>query len=358
LRDYEAEGQIGLEPTFQEYLTKLVTIFDEVKRVLRRDGTCWVVIGDVYSGSGCGKNDYRAEENKSISGVGKNKNLYKTNGIAQKIKDIPAKSLIQIPARFAIMMIEHNWILRNDIIWHKPNAMPSSVKDRFTVDYEHVYFFTKSNKTQFWTNSKTGACVSKRPLGIKGIEGIDWEYREIGNDYSSSDTKINSDIAESLGSPRARKYRDKKLKKVSLWTGHDYYFEQQIEEYAESSEARMKYPRYAENSKGESGQYAVVSNKYKVNKGRNKRCVWSIPTKPFKGTHFATFPPDLVEPMIKAGCPEGGIVLDPFFGSGTVGLVARKLKRNFIGIEINPEYCKMAEERLQKAGGKDNSKEI
>jgi len=275
LRDYEAEGQIGLEPTFQEYLTKLVTIFDEVKRVLRRDGTCWVVIGDVYSGSGCGKNDYRAEENKSISGVGKNKNLYKTNGIAQKIKDIPAKSLIQIPARFAIMMIDRGWILRNEIIWHKPNAMPSSVKDRFTVDYEKVFFFVKNRI---------------------------------------------------------------------------YWFEQQFEEYADSSISRMKYPRCTDNSKGASGQYAVVTNEYKMRYGRNKRCVWEVSTKPFKGHHYATFPPDLIKPMIKAGCPDGGIVLDPFLGSGTTALVAKQLGRDFIGIELNPEYCKMAEERLQETG--------
>ncbi len=303
LRDYEVEGQLGLEPTFYEYLDNLITIFDEVRRVLRKDGTCWVVMGDTYGGSS------------------------------------QSKCLLQIPSRFAIMMIDRGWILRNEIIWRKPNAMPSSIKDRFTVDYEKVFFFVKNRI---------------------------------------------------------------------------YWFEQQFEEYADSSISRMKYPRYTDNSKGASGQYAVVTNEYKMRYGRNKRCVWSISTKPFKGSHFATFPPDLIEPMIKAGCPEyickkcgkpreiiiqtkvldhkkpkpytantswlrnkkgattlgstitqeivgytdcgcnavfdGGIVLDPFFGSGTVGLVARKLKRNFIGIEINPEYCKMAEERLQETG--------
>lgn len=269
LRDYGVGGQLGLEPTFQEYLDKLIAIFDEVKRVLRKDGTCWVVLGDTYSGSGCGTNDYRTEKSKSIQGKGKNRNLYKTGGIAQKITNVvQAKSLLQIPSRFAIMMTDHGWILRNEIIWYKPNAMPSSVKDRFTVDFEKVFFFVKNKK---------------------------------------------------------------------------YWFEQQLEP--------LTYPdflkRTATNKQG-NGQLAKSVRFGSKEIGRNKRCVWKIPTKPFKEAHFAVFPTTLVEPMIQAGCPENGIVLDPFMGSGTVAEVALKLNRRFVGIELNPEYIKIAKKRIKE----------
>jgi len=280
LRDYEVEGQLGLEPTFNEYLNNLVTIFDEVKRVLRKDGTCWVVIGDTYGGSLNKERDPSKLAEKQRSNRGSY--FRKDSNIKFKAQGLD-KCLLQIPARFAIMMIDRGWLIRNEIIWRKVNVMPSSVKDRFTMDYEKVYFFVKNKK---------------------------------------------------------------------------YWFEQQFEEYAESSKARMKYPRYTDNSKGASGQYAVVNNDYKVNYGRNKRCVWDIATKPFKGPHYATFPPDLIEPMIKAGCPDGGIVLDPFLGSGTTALVAKQLGRDFIGIELNPEYCRLAEERIKNFDSGINQKRL
>jgi len=278
LRDYGVDGQLGLEPTFHEYLDRLIAIFDEVKRVLRKDGTCWVVLGDTYSGSGCGTNDYRTEKSKSIQGKGKNRNLYKTGGIAQKITNVvQAKSLLQIPSLFAILMSDHGWILRNEIIWYKPNAMPSSVKDRFTVDFEKIFFFVKNKK---------------------------------------------------------------------------YYFEQQFEPYQESiNRWGGVYLKANGNSTWDEGtkQNTYRNRSLRPNdKGRNKRCVWQIATKPFEEAHFAVFPPTLVEPMVKAGCPEKGIVLDPFMGSGTVAEVALKLNRHFIGIELSPEYCEIAKKRIKE----------
>ena len=277
LRDYGVEGQLGLESTFQEYLDKLIAIFDEVKRVLRKDGTCWVVLGDTYSGSGCGTNDYRTEKSKSIQGKGKNRNLYKTGGIAQKITNVvQAKSLLQIPSRFAIQMTDHDWILRNEIIWYKPNCLPSSVKDRFTIDFEKVFFFVKNKKywfeQQFENIDKNSGWAKQRRKGIDNIT----PYQTVG---------------------------------CGKWAK----------------------PKLQDNPQG-----------------RNKRCVWQIPTKPFKEAHFAVFPPTLVVPMIKAGCPENGIVLDPFIGSGTVAEVALKLNRHFIGIELSPEYCEMAKKRIKE----------
>ena len=256
LRDYGVEGQLGLEPTFQEYITKLCDIFDEVKRVLKKEGTCWVNMGDTYSG-GVNNND-----KKKVDG-------------AKTIKPIKAvgvqdKCLLQIPSRFAIEMTARGWILRNEIIWHKPNCMPSSVKDRFTVDFEKLFFFTKSKKYYFETQYEEATSISGKP------------------------SKPSAEMTKAyLGNPPT--------------------FTRKVGE-----------------------------------QGRNKRCVWRITTKPYKEAHFATYPEALCETPIKAGCPVGGTVLDPFFGAGTTGLVAKKLGRNYIGIELNPEYIKIVEERLKQ----------
>lgn len=258
LRDYGVAGQLGLEPTFQEYISKLCDIFDEVKRVLKKEGTCWVNMGDTFSG-GVNNND-----GKKVDGAK-----------AIKAINVPDKCLLQIPSRFAIEMTNRGWILRNEIIWHKPNCMPSSVKDRFTVDFEKVFFFVKSKKYWFETQ------------------------------YEPHTTPV--------GKPR-----DKNSEKYESFEG--------------------------QFSKGKRTFYGA--------QGRNKRCVWKVTTKPFKEAHFATYPEDLIEPMIKAGCPENGIVLDPFFGAGTTGLVAKKQNKNYIGIELNTDYIKIAEARLQAVPNK------
>jgi len=253
LRDYGVEGQLGLEPTFQEYINKLCDIFDEVKRVLKKEGTCWVNLGDTYSGNKEGKTD-----NKVSSYLKDN-----CQGIHKKAT-IQEKCLCQIPSRFAIEMTNRGWILRNEIIWHKPNCMPSSVKDRFTVDFEKIFFFVKSKKYYFETQ------------------------------YQNST------------------YKDNRL-----------------------GLGRLNYG-------GKRNTSVVVSEK------RNMRAVWKITTKGFSEAHFAVYPEKLIETPIKAGCPEKGIVLDPFFGAGTTGLVAQKLNRNWIGIELNPEYIKIANKRLRQ----------
>jgi len=145
LRDYGVDGQLGLEATFEEYIDKLCTIYDEVKRVLRKDGTCWVNLGDTYSASITGNQG----NNKSTLMGGKKTQIQAGNRAKQINNPIPLKSLCLIPQRFAIEMVNRGWILRNVIIWHKPNPMPSSAKDRFTVDFEQVFFFTKSKRYFF-----------------------------------------------------------------------------------------------------------------------------------------------------------------------------------------------------------------
>lgn len=266
LRDYGVVGQLGLEPTFQEYINKLVTVFDEIKRVLKKEGSCWVVIGDTYGthasgGKNCMRN-FRKADIAVVNGIGTMKK--KTNF---------EKSLLMIPERFAIAMIDHGWILRNKIIWHKRNCMPSSAKDRFTIDYEYLYFFTKSQKYYFETQYEPHESISK----------TGWEKSGRGKWDDGG-----------LTNPQ---FRDKRL------------------------------------------MFDV--------EGRIKRSVWTVNTAPFSEAHFAVYPEKLCETPIKAGCPVGGTVLDCFAGAATTGLVALKLARNFIGIELNPEYIKIAQKRLE-----------
>lgn len=305
LRDYGVDGQLGLEPTFQEYIKKLVEIFDEAKRVLKKDGTCWVNLGDTYSGSGkgagsdgsqkegwtwteketriclnCGKEfigrKFQNYCSSACSGVDNTKRTDK--GL------LPNKSLCNIPSRFAIAMQDNGWILRNEIIWHKPNAMPSSVKDRFTIDYEKIFFFVKSQKYYF--NQPKEPMVTDTPVGV-GLRK-----------YSRETSTLPS---------------NKKQDKVGR---NDYT--------------------------GFNDRYIPPENLM-----RNKRTVWSINTQPSTIEHFAMFPSELVETMIEAGCRPGGVVLDMFLGSGTTAIVAKSLNRKYVGIEINPNYAKIAEERLK-----------
>lgn len=303
-------GNLGLEPSFDLYIKHLCDIFDEVKRVLRKDGTCWVVIGDSYSGSG--KAGSNSEYQDRHTEFGKPSIHPERFGMPTTSIGLPSKSLVMIPQRFAIEMVNRDWILRNEIVWLKNNNMPASVKDRFTVNWEHVFFFVKSNKTLFWTNEGTLECVSKHPLGVKGVEGVDWKWKEIKASYPTQETKLRKEDAGSFSSPRARKYREKGRKKVSLWSGHDYWFEQQFEKYAENSDMEYRktlrlgkfYRAGSKNPYKENTPLAGDRVATPLTQGRNKRAVWAINTKPFPEAHFAVYPEKLIEPIIQAGCPE------------------------------------------------------
>jgi len=272
LRDYGVEGQLGLEPTFDEYISKLCDIFDEVKRVLRDDGTCWVNIGDTYYGGGFGQSsDLSKTKQGTNRGTANLDSRDKLRGIRKNLsKDISTKSLTCIPMRFAIEMVNRGWILRNTIIWHKNSCMPSSVKDRFTVDFEYLFFFSKNK---------------------------------------------------------------------------NYYFEQQLEPTKTKDRIiRDRDKTKLNNTPGRSRMAGLKTNNYDH---KNKRTTWTINPKPFKEAHFAVYPEELCETPIKAGCPKGGIVLDPFFGAGTTGLVATKQDKKYIGIELSKEYIKIAQARIK-----------
>ena len=302
------KGSLGLEPTFELYIKHLCDIFDEVKRVLRKDGTCWVNMGDSYGGSGNRSGHTLETSNLNRLTIG-----YGATGGNQKATRGYEKSLLDIPYRFSIEMINRGWIKRNTLIWHKPNCMPSSANDRFTIDFEYLFFFTKNNKAIFWTNEKTLECVDKKPLGVKGIEGKDWEWRLIGENYENYNTKISREDAEKYNSLKARKYRNKGMKKVSLWTGHDYWFEQQFEESIDPESYTGRRKRNAGTmAKHDKKNYLMAGSIQKDGTlkygqkypNRNKRAVWIIPTQPFPEAHFAVYPEGLIEIPIKAGCPE------------------------------------------------------
>jgi DNA modification methylase len=275
LRDYGISNQIGLEKTPNEYVNKMVQVFREVYRVLKDDGTLWLNLGDSYAGSGKGSNsDGSVHPSALTAKQGTHKGT--TEGIKplHKVKEIglKPKDLVGIPWRVAFALQADGWYLRQDIIWHKPNPMPESVRDRCTKAHEYIFLFSKSKKYYF---------------DAKSIEE-DAKWERWGN---QTEKKKHSGTAKHLG--------------------------------------------------GKLLAELPIRNK------KNKRSVWSVSTKPFKGAHFATFPPDLIEPCVLAGCPEGGVVLDPFSGSGTTAMVARNNGRKAIGIEINKEYCDISLTRIE-----------
>ena len=251
----------------QTFIDNLCNIFDEVKRVLKPTGPCFVNLGDTY---GTGSGGSNTNSPKQLSNEG--------SLLGRKTAKGYDKCLLMIPERFAIEMVGRGWILRNQIVWHKPNQMPSSATDRFTVDFEKIFFFVKQQK---------------------------------------------------------------------------YYFEQQLEKslWADTDSRSKVKGGVKSNGKSASGEYATSKVAYREDGMRNMRTVWSVNTNGTSDAHFATYPQTLVERMLKAGCPEQGLVIDPFFGSGTTGIYARKSNRNYLGIELNPEYVKIAENRLYKEIG-------
>ena len=273
LRDYGVDGQLGLEPTPEEYVANLVEVFREVRRVLRDDGTLWLNLGDTYSGS-CQTGGVN-----SISGKGKSQPHVKH----KRNTNLKPKDLIGIPWMVAFALRADGWYLRSDIIWHKPNALPESVTDRPTKAHEYIFLLTKNLKYYY------DAEAIKEPIAASTVE--------------RAKSKNNASTRKDKG--------------TAQWQS-GLTPEQQDKWYSNIDE----------------------------NTVRNKRSVWTVTTKPFKGAHFAVFPPDLIEPCILAGCPVGGTVLDPFAGSGTTLLVATQHHRKSIGIELNPEYIEIAKRRL------------
>jgi DNA modification methylase len=269
LRDYGVAGQVGLEPSYLDFVDQMVGVFRDVRRVLREDGTCWLNLGDSYASAWvCNR--------RSEIGAGSLANGKRDARPNRLVGGLKEKDLCGIPWRVAFALQADGWYLRQDIIWSKPNPMPESVRDRCTKAHEYLFLLSKSERYHY-DQDAIAEPVAKQwteangPVGRNGLSVKDGGQRN---------PQTGAGLTE-----------------------------------------------------------------------RNKRSVWEVTTQPFSEAHFATFPPALIEPCIKAGCPAGGTVLDPFGGAGTTGLVADRLGRNAILIELNPEYAAMADWRINADAG-------
>lgn len=273
------DKQLGLEKTPEEYVANMVQLFREVKRVLKDDGVLWLNLGDSYASNGCYLHSWMEKHPEK-------KHLHTEN--AEKYKDTPAfrggeyrikpKDLVGIPWRVALALQADGWWLRQDIIWHKPNPMPESVRDRCTKSHEYIFLLSKQARYYY----DQDACREKT-----GNEISEEEYAKLD--------------------------------------GRRHFHEHDL------TQGMMQY-----NPEFKSATHPL---------GRNKRSVWTVATKPYKEAHFATYPPDLILPCVKTARPDA-VILDPFFGSGTTGLVAVQNGRRYIGIDLNPEYCNIAAKRI------------
>ncbi len=276
LRDYGVAGQIGLEPTPDEYVAEMVAVFREVRRVLRDDGTLWLNIGDSYAASGTvGGPPSRNSTLRGNGHVGGGPKMHVNGGVKRRHADgVKPKDLLGIPWMLAFALRADGWFLRSDIIWHKPNPMPESVRDRPTSAHEHVFLLTKGPKYYYDAAAIAEPAVADHPSGNGFKRGARETYKD------------------------------------------------------------------ANGARGSDEQWTDVGGT------RNVRNVWTIATRPYSGAHFATMPPDLAERCIKAGTKPGDTVLDPLGGAGTTALVAERLDRTSLLIDLNPEYKAMAEKRL------------
>lgn len=420
LRDYGVDGQIGLEPTVQEFLAGMVDVFREVRRVLRADGTACVNMGDAYSSGGRGGNPngdsstlQGGRETQEASMVKRYPRRAPHTGVVNgtwqrsghdggariAVPGIAAKQLIGQPWRLAFALQDDGWYLRQDIIWHKPNSMPESVRDRCTKAHEYLFLLAKSERYYYDAEAIKEPASENTHLRVRN-NGVGWGYTD-GEQAKPRTVGAN---------PKARF--------PSGWDSRSGGHRELRGRYSDGVSERMGRGPGWRARQNESFSVAISDN---VVERRNKRSVWSIPTAPFSGAHFATFPPALIEPCILAGCPAQccsacgapwervteriasgfngskygervvaaaggalsggtkrstlgssngravgkmatvgfrttcqcnapavpGVVLDPFGGAGTTGLVADRHGRDAILIELNPEYAEMAERRIR-----------
>jgi len=268
LRDYKNSGQIGAENTVKDFVENLCKVFDEIHRILKPTGSCWVNIGDTYD----------------------------------------KKRLLQVPSRFEIAMCDRGWHLRNEVIWSKPNPQPISSKDRFWGNHEKFFWFVKDVKKYYF--NRDAILVPQAEISIRRM--FSKNNMEKRKDFNASDKE---------GFAISSNSQDKHYARMREEMGIDKEFN--YEELIKSGKCPTR-PEFD---------------------------TWNVPSVTYKGAHFAVYPPELIEKPILSCCPEQGIVIDPFMGSGTTGEVAKLNNRRYIGLELNPEYAILANERISKVGG-------
>lgn len=301
LRDYGHDGQIGQEDTPDEFIATLVRVFRKVRRVLKDDGTCWVNIGDTYAAN----RSYQVGNTKDAGTKGGDgAHNHKGSTVPEGLKP---KDLCLIPFRLALALQADGWYVRQDIIWSKPNPMPESVRDRCTKAHEYVFLLSKSEKYYFDSDA------IKEPVTASTI------------------SRLSQDIESQAGPNRVPGKTNGPMKAVSARDSFK----------RENSKRQQAIPNQSVGTHRPDRDDTVPSGM------RNKRSVWAVSTRGYAGAHFATFPPALIEPCILAGSRPGGIVLDPFGGSGTTAGVALKHGRSAVMLELNPEYAALMPARIE-----------
>lgn len=385
------KGQLGLEPNVDQFIKHLGDSFDAARRLLKPTGSLWVNIGETYAGSGGGYSIIPCSQMRNHGSVFK-KPLN---------CNIRSKSQIGIPERFKIEMVDRGWVCRNTIIRHSANCMPSSARDRFTVDFEYIYWFTLSNRPQFWVNIQTLQSTRKTPRGVNGSEGFDWRWLDCP--YCASGPEKRAGCTKCKGAGRI---------KETLWTSYDYYFNQQFEPQSGGAHSRGKQSGSLDYQIKRGSFMGFLSPTTQINAGRNKRSVWTVNAIGSEAEHYATFPTDICTTPILSTCPESicvkcglprvkvyqrrggtigqgwvdheadsergmgnhmpiwsdgrrleqnpyeviymgesdcrckagfrpGVVADIYAGTGTTGREARRLNRKSILMDLSPEYCQI-----------------
>jgi DNA modification methylase len=297
LRDYGCDGQIGLEPTPDEFVAALVAVFREVRRVLRDDGTLWLNLGDSYANDGKWGGSSGGKHASALHG--------RTSIGRGKVQTgLKPKDLIGIPWRAAFALQADGWYLRQDIIWHKPNPMPESVTDRCTKAHEYMFLLSKSGR-YYWN----AEAMRERAVAAD-IGAMDGGSQRMPDGSDAND---------------GRNFRGKRDS-----------FKREDSKRAQPIPGQTVGTHRAER---EESAFDIFT--------RNKRSVWTVPTMPFREAHFATFPEALIRPCIEAGSRPGDLVLDPFMGAGTTAVVCERLSRRWVGCELNPDYAAIAERRIR-----------
>jgi site-specific DNA-methyltransferase (adenine-specific) len=323
LRDYGVDGQIGLEETPAEFIARLVDVFREVRRVLRDDGTAWVNMGDSYASKPNGPVGFGGHSGDTPHVAVRTANARRSSQIPEGFKH---KDLMGMPWRLAFALQDDGWYLRQDIIWHKPNPMPESTRDRCTKAHEYIFLLSKSRRYHCDMEAiREPAIYGATPTGVgfgHGFDAVTKPRATVPSGWDTSTGDGGHGVFHKEGAERARRDSFKR---------DDSKREQVIPGQNKGT--------HRPDRKESTWDTAT----------RNKRSVWTVATHSFKGAHFATFPPDLIRPCVLAGAPRGGVVLDPFGGAGTTAVVAMQEGRKSILCELNPNYAAMAERRIASA---------
>ena len=388
------DSQLGLEETPEEYIESLVSVFREVRNILTDDGTLWVNLGDSYYNYRPGKGQSYPKQSVSKT---KQDLPDECNKRGNKLEGLKEKDLIGIPWMFAFAMRNDGWYLRQDIIWHKPNPMPESVKDRCTKSHEYIFLFSKNRKYFYdneaikepvkkdWgTRNRTNGKYHNTGTGLQPHSGLTKSYdrknkrsvwlveEKSHGKYGSQENEakhrqgIHANRGDNLIAVRTKLPTQKEFveflrskTKAKILAEHTDIPLTKIEHWFRFDESGFSYPSIEDWKKVRDyiddynvmdeglTYYELKTDEVVVSNTKNKRSVWSVTVKPYKEAHFATYPPDLIEPCILAGSEEGDTILDPFMGAGTTAAVAKSLNRYYIGCELNEDYGNLIQKRIQ-----------